>query len=192
VLLALVAQAAVLVAAPSYFSFYSGYLAPAAALAVAATTAGPRRIGSAVGGAALAGAAALTAITVTAHQPAFTTPVRGTDVLARAVEGTDCVMADSPMILIELDALSRGLAHDCPNWVDVTGRTYDVDAPPEHGPQGRLQNARWQADLTAYLLSGDAAILFRPETGADARTVATIRSHPVLVSHEGVTVYRTR
>jgi hypothetical protein len=192
VLVVLVAQAAVIGLAPSYFSFYSGYLAPAAALAVAATMAAPRRIGSSVAGLAVAGAAALTAITVLAHRPAFTTPVHGADVLADAVAGTDCVMADSPMILIQLDALSRGLAHDCPNWVDVTGRTYDVDAPPEHGPQGRVHNARWQADLTSYLLSGDAAILFRAETGADATTVATIRSHPVLVRHGGVTVYRTR
>jgi hypothetical protein len=101
-------------------------------------------------------------------------------------------MADTPMILIQLDVLSRDLARDCPNWIDVTGRTYDVDAPPEHGPQGRVHNTRWQADLTRYLLSGDAAILFRAETGADATTVATLRSHPSLVSHGGVTVYRTR
>jgi alpha-1,2-mannosyltransferase len=192
VLAALLAQAVVLRAAPSYFSFYSGYLAPAAALAVAAAVAGPRRLGGAVAGLAVAGAAALTAVTVVAHRPAFTTPVRGTDVLARGVADSRCVMADTPMILIQLDVLSRDLARDCPNWIDVTGRTYDVDAPPEHGPQGRVHNKRWQADLTRYLLSGDAAILFRAETGADATTVATLRSHPPLVSHGGVTVYRTR
>jgi len=192
VLVALVAQSAVLAAAPSYFSFYSGYLGPAAALAVAATSAAPRRVGTIAGGLAVAGAGALTAVTVVAHRPAFTTPVHGTDVLARGVADTHCVMADSPMILIELDVLSRDLGRGCPNWIDVTGRTYDVDAPPKHGPQGRLHNARWQADLTSYLLSGDAAILFRPETGADATTVATIRSNPVLVRHRGVTVYRTR
>lgn len=189
----LAVQLALVMAVPSYFVFYSGYPGAALALTVAAAASAPHvRLARAVPGAALVAACALTVITGVAHRPAFTTPVRGAADLARAVEGTRCLVSDTPMALIQLNALSRGLANDCPNWIDVTGRTYDVDAPPDDGPQGRLHNAKWQEDLRRYLLSGDAVILFRRETGADAETLRTIRELPVLARSEGLTVYRTR
>ena len=75
--------------------------------------------------------------------------------LARATAHVRCLMSDSPMSLIRLNALSRGLANGCPNWVDVTGRTYGPDRP-RHG-ESRAHNVRWQHDLTTYLRSGDAA-----------------------------------
>lgn len=191
-LLVLAGQLLLLQLAPSYFSFYSGYPAAALALVVAAAAGGAQRWGQVVAGVAVAAAVTLTAIVVTVHRPAFTKPVPGAATLARGVADVDCLMSDSPMALIELNALSRGLAKGCPNWIDVTGRTYDVDAPPDGGPQGRKDNARWQASLTRYLLSGDAALLFRPETGASAETVRAVSSHPVLVRAGRLSVYRTR
>jgi hypothetical protein len=100
--------------------------------------------------------------------------------LAAAAAGSRCVMADSPMALIELNVLSRNFARGCPNWVDVSGRTYDVDASPGNEHTSRPANARWQADLQRYLLSGNAVITIRTATGYDAATKQLLTRLPVL------------
>jgi hypothetical protein len=110
--------------------------------------------------------------------------------LAGRVAHVRCVMADSPMALIELDALSRALADGCPNWVDVSGRTYDVDAPASGGVQSRVRNLKWQADLRRYLLSGNATVVIRGATGIDNATRRVIDRLPVIAHDDGVTVYR--
>ena len=73
-------------------------------------------------------------------------------------------MSDSPMALIGLNALDRNLANGCPNWIDVTGRTYasDMAVRDQDGRRvPRMDNARWQRALREYLLSGDAVIIMR-------------------------------
>jgi hypothetical protein len=98
-------------------------------------------------------------------------------------------MSDSPMALIELDVLSRDLANNCPNWVDVTGRTYDSDALPSGRQEGRAHNTKWQRDLRAYLLGGNATIIIRRQTGLDAATRRLIHNLPVLEKAHGYRVY---
>ena len=185
----LVAQLLVLGLAPSYFTFYDDYAAPALALVTAgaarAIATGAPRLGWA-GPGALAAAAALSAATLV--QPvAVVEPFPGAP-LARAVRHVRCLMTDSPMALIEVNALSRDLANGCPNWVDVTGRTYGQD----NLPRPRPSNPRWQADLLRYLLSGQAILVIRSGTGLSAATWRAIRRHPVLARAGGYTVYLTR
>jgi alpha-1,2-mannosyltransferase len=68
------------------------------------------------------------------------------------------------MALIGLNALDRNLANGCPNWIDVTGRTYasDMNVRGLDGRRvSRTANPRWQQALRDYLLSGDAVIIMR-------------------------------
>jgi hypothetical protein len=185
----LAGQLVVLALSPSYFGHYADYVAATLALVVAAATqsvaAERRRLGWA-GPGCLAGAAVLTAATLA--QPIDVAEPFPTAPLARAVQHVRCLMTDSPMALIEVNALSRDLGNGCRNWVDVTGRTYGADSSPL--PRGR--NPRWQADILRYLLSGQALLVIRPGTGLSAATWRAIRRHPVLAQAGGYTIYLTR
>jgi len=63
----------------------------------------------------------------------------------------------------------------------VTGHTYDHDSYEVAGEEvPRPQNPRWQRDVAAYLLSGQAVIVHRAGTGLSAATGRLVRSGPVL------------
>jgi hypothetical protein len=94
------------------------------------------------------------------------------------------MMSDSPMALIELNALDDSLADGCPDWVDVSGRTYAPDMAVRGLDGRRLSrsaNPRWQQAVRDYLLSGDAVILLRAnDAGISPATQAAIESGEVL------------
>jgi alpha-1,2-mannosyltransferase len=190
-----VAQLLVLLAAPTYFSYYSGYLAAAVALVVAAGAHGIRsnsrsgRLAPIVAVICVFLATAATATALLTRPIKVVAPFPGAP-LAQATAHVRCVVADSPMALIELNVLSRDLAAGCPNWVDVSGRTYDVDAPPNAKPLSRPANAKWQADLRRYLLSGNAMIIIRPATGYSAATRRLFARLPVMVRVGQYSVYQ--
>lgn len=190
------AQLVVLLASPSYFSFYADYLTATAALIVAAAAhsaeaardAGPTRtgrlgrlgrLGRVAAVATVALAVASTATVLLIRPDTAVTPFPSAQ-LARAADRSRCVMADSPMALIELDALSRDFARRCPNWVDVSGRTYDADASLGGQDVTRPANAKWQRDLENYLLSGDAVITIRTATGYSPAARRLLGRLPVL------------
>jgi alpha-1,2-mannosyltransferase len=191
-------QGAVLVAAPSWFSFYTDYAAPAAALtlgagigALSARRAASRHIWwDRYGWLPVAVAAVETVLLVITGRSNVVAPFPRAS-LARAVTSTPCLMSDSAMALIQLNALSPGLAHGCQNWVDVTGKTYGPDKA--RSPTiPRRANAKWQDDVRTYLLSGDAVILVRVDgTGLSRATLAAIRQGGVLAAADGYTIYRT-
>lgn len=201
----LFAQAAVLVAAPSFFVFYLDYLTPAAALCVAAGATwrpvpGRRRIDR-VAARTVASAGFVVVVAVLMAPAVGLWYGRGSSAarypseqLAPAVRHARCVMSDSPMGLILLDSLSRNLANGCRNWVDVTGRTYAPDMVVRR-PGGRRvprdANRVWQRALRDYLLSGDAVIIRRAgDTGMVPGTWEAIRSGGVLAAADGHVVYR--
>jgi hypothetical protein len=188
----LLAGVGVLVAAPSWFLFYTDYLTPAAALCVAtaATALGARReTGLVARPFAIAGVLVVVlALVGSAKSLWYKRPknrsLQFSGQLASAVTRVPCVMSDSPTVLIGLNALDRDLANGCPNWVDVTGRTYAPDMRVR-GPDGRLlsrpANPRWQGALRDYLLSGDAVIVTRAnEEGLSPTTWDAIRAGRVL------------
>jgi alpha-1,2-mannosyltransferase len=193
-----VTQTLVLAAAPSWFSFYADFLTPALALVVAV---GADVVGTSTPVAVLAlrrrGAvrvvrrAGATAGLILLALPLIWLRVgrafpQGS--LAAAASTSSCVMADSPMALIELDALSRSFGARCRNWVDVTGRTYGADS----SNRARTTNARWQRDVRNYLLSGDAFIVIRSGTGLSAATRAELERQPVLARDGQYVIYRGR
>jgi hypothetical protein len=177
----LAAELAVLFAAPAYFSSYSDYVMPAACLcaaAAASTAPGARRarrrtrLGCAW---LLVAAAALIAVRVELITPPTVLAPSPDRYLQRAAASFRCVQSDSPQPLIALNVLSADLAHGCPQWVDVSGRTYDADRPATSLP--RRRNRRWQRDLLRYLRAGQAYVVVdvRRE-GLSPRTLALLRT----------------
>jgi hypothetical protein len=197
----LLVQVAVLAAAPSWFSFYTDYASPAAALTLAAGIGafGARRAAAGrnwldraarYGWVPVAVAALETVLLVVTGRSNVVAPFPRAS-LARAVTDIPCLMSDSAMALIQLNALSPGLARGCQNWVDVTGKTYGPDKPASPGVPRRA-NARWQTDVRGYLLSGTAVIVIRADgTGLSAATAAAIRRGGVLAAAGGYAIYRT-
>jgi alpha-1,2-mannosyltransferase len=183
----------VILAAPSWFHYYCDYLAVALALAVAgaagSTAHRPTAARRVVDWLPVAAVAAVTGL-ILGLGAAVLHPFRGAAQLTRAVAAQRCVMTDSPIAQIELDALSRGLANGCPNWVDVTGLTYGPDRPQYPG-QPRIDNAQWQGDLLRYLRSGNAVILVRHAT-LSAHARAVIHHGGVLARAGGHIVYRVK
>ena len=114
--------------------------------------------------------------------------------LRAAVADVRCVISDSPMALIGLNALSRNLANGCPNWIDVTGRTYasDMNVRGEDGRRvSRVANLRWQQALRDYLLSGDAVIIMRAkDVGIGPSTWEAIVGGGILATDGTHVVYR--
>ena len=200
----LLASAAVLVVGPSWFFSYFDYLTPAAALCIATGAAAMgavrRETGTLVARTcAVAGAIVMVlALVIPARRLWYghdraraSLPSRQ---LTAAVTDVRCVMSDSPMALIGLNALSRNLANGCPNWIDVTGRTYasDMDVRSEDGRRvSRLANPRWQQALRTYLLSGDAVIIMRAkQVGISSSTWEAIVSGDILATDGVHSIYR--
>jgi hypothetical protein len=110
--------------------------------------------------------------------------------LGAAAHDQRCVLSDTPITLIHMNVLSRDLRNGCRTWVDVTGHTYDRGL--SLGPHGRhlprTKNPAWQRQVVAYLTSGDAVILARPDTGLSAATRRTIARWPILAEVDGYTL----
>jgi alpha-1,2-mannosyltransferase len=208
-----VAQVAVLLIAPSFYWFYADYAAPGAALVLAVAAHQVSRAHSR----ARARAATESRAERAARRWAWRLPVIafGTAVAAMAfglmpvravppgrgsrltplVSAARCVTSDSPMLLIRMNVLSRDLERGCQVWVDVSGTVLGPDAVTA-GRDRRavppLRNRRWQRDVTRYLLSGDATMVVRPQTGLNAASWRLIRAHGVLATSGNIIIYRTR
>lgn len=182
----------VLFAAPSWFEYYSDYLAVGLALCVGAGAAalpGSRRHRLLRGPALLLTATMLVITTaVTVSGSAAIRPYAGAAALTRAIRDVPCVMTNYTTVLIRLDALTRGLADGCPNWIDVDGRTYGPDKAP--GP--RSTNRKWHRALLRYLRSGDAIVLSNPARSGITGELAAIKRGGVLARAGGHVVYRVR
>ncbi len=199
----LLASGGVLVAAPSWFFSYANYLTPAAALCVATGAAAVGVVRRETGrlftrACAVAGAVVVVlALVIPAKwlwygrdKARASLPSRQ---LTSAVSNVRCVMSDSPMALIGLNALDRNLANGCPNWIDVTGRTYasDMTVRDQDGRRvSRIANPRWQRALRDYLLSGDAVIIMRArDVGLSPTTWEAILGGGVLATDGAHVIY---
>lgn len=200
----LLTMGGVLVVGPSWFFSYIDYLTPAAALCVATGGAAigvvRRKAGALLAGACtVAGAIVVVlALVVPATRLWYGQGKARASLpsaqLTSAVTNVRCVMSDSPMALIGLNALHRNLANGCQNWIDVTGRTYASDMKVR-GQDGsrvpRIANPRWQQVLRDYLLAGDAVIIMRAQdVGVSPTTWDAIRAGGILATDGAHVVYR--
>ena len=196
----LVACGGVLVAAPSFFAYYTDYLTPAAALCIATGAASVACKRGRSGRVPLvAGTLAIALLLIVPakalwYQTRATSASRSPGQLASAVSNAECVMSDSPMALIQLNVLDRTLADGCPDWVDVTGRTYapDMSLRGRGGSRvARAANTKWQRAVRDYLLSGNAVVVLRPrDAGISPSTLGDIAAGGVLATDGVHTIYR--
>jgi hypothetical protein len=169
----------VLLLSPSYFSHYAAFLAPALAVVVGI---GVERLVRIVRHPPLQ----VTVVTLAllgfallnrhADLARTSEPIPADDLRPAAAQVAGCITSDDPLTLAELNVLSRDFRRGCEVWVDVTGHTYDRDklmlAPGRAVP--RPLNPKWQRDVKAYLLSGDALIIHRNGTGLADATVRAL------------------
>jgi alpha-1,2-mannosyltransferase len=180
----------VLLAAPSLFGFYADFAAVPVALTVAAATQALRRPAWVGGYLPAAGAAAVSAAVLVTGTFHATSSWGQSGRLIADVAGVPCVMSDAPAGLIELDALDRSFADGCPDWVDVTGRTY---ISPDRSSIPRSRSPRWHHDILRYLRSGQAIFLVRRAgTGIDRRTLHALERYGAVARVPGHAVYRVR
>jgi hypothetical protein len=111
-------------------------------------------------------------------------------VLQASVASARCVQSDTPIALIQLDVLSRDLAHGCQLWVDVIGRTYQPPLKPtgvvDGRPAVRRTYAPWQQALGQYLLSGSAVVVLDPHAaGIAASTLRLVERGPAFADDDG-------
>jgi hypothetical protein len=182
-------QLAVLLLAPPWFPYYTDYLAVPVAMTIAAAAMRPaeRRAGALAAWLPLVAASTVTALVI-GLATWVSVPFHGAETLSSKVAHVRCVMSDSPMALIELNALSRGLAAGCPDWIDDTGVTYGAD----QAGGTRSHDPLWQRAATHYLRSGGAVILFRAPraAGLDLRTRRKITENGLLDAAGGHRIYR--
>lgn len=186
-ILVVVAQLAVLMAAPSWFPYYSDYLGVGLAVIVGAAAVAVRREHL-----TRTPAAALTAIVlaitclVTITGAGAIPRYAGALALTRAVRDDRCVMSTNPTVLLRVNALSRGLAAGCPNWIDVSGRLMGPDSPSRL----KAQHRTWSEVLAHYLSSGDALIVWGPHTRTLQRVRSQVATGGVIAQAGGHDVYR--
>ncbi|MCU1473266.1 MAG: hypothetical protein JWQ92_1334 [Amnibacterium sp.] len=175
----------VLLVSPSFFLHYAALSAPWVVLTVAVGVSRmlravrSRRVRALLAMVLLAALVTLNLREVQLSRPSSPIPAAALRPAAQQVAG--CVVSDDPQILAALDVLSRDLSHHCTVWPDVTGYTYDRDSVRVAGHVVvRKQNAAWQADVTHYLLSGEAVVIHRSATELDAASTRSVDSGRVL------------
>lgn len=192
-------QTLLLLRAPSWFPFYADYLAPTAALCLAAAV-GPsgsrerrwvRPLAMAVPGLCTVIVAASTLTYLADGKVGAVWPAPATSLAADASQ-VHCVMSNSPMGLILIDSLSRDLGDGCPNWVDVSGREFGIGPGPSSHGASHLTWDQWQPVLRKYLFSGQAVVLVtRSGSLLDYQTRTELARSGILARSGGGVLYRT-
>jgi hypothetical protein len=191
--LLLATQVLVLLTAPIYFPYYGDFVGVSLSLAVAASA---RPIGRHLGAMPWPGllpAAALVSLglLLTAPRPSTVEHPWDREALTEATRGVPCIVADTPKVLIDLDALDRSFAAGCPNWVDFQGVGHGGLAPDVFVQAGTASPA-WRREMMRYFRSGDAVVISDPNVRVflgPARVRALTRG-PVVAESQGLVVHR--
>ncbi|HKC26872.1 MAG TPA: hypothetical protein VKB75_02565, partial [Jatrophihabitans sp.] len=174
-------------ATSTWFYTYCDYLAVPLALVVAAAASRARLPAFAQ----VTFAALTTVVTFANGGLHMVAPLTGSKPLADGVANIRCVVSDTPMTLIQLNALDRSFTGDCENWVDLTGVWHGAGPNPEDRTQPGQVNETWSTDLCRYLTSGDAVIISAGSWSVIGHDCAArIRHSPVIVRVGKEVVYR--
>jgi len=199
IVVVLLAQLVQLGAEPSWFTFYADFITVPLALLIAAAAAPAvrERVGAvpplerARIGKAPVGVAVALLVLLALALPRTLIESFPRARLAKAVATSRCVMSDSPMALIELDALARSFRPGCRNWVDVTGDRYEIDRLHRHAPRG-ANYMQYNRDMLAYLSTGDALIFMHDPKmiGLGESTIYQLERGGVLATAGQFTIFR--
>jgi alpha-1,2-mannosyltransferase len=189
-----VLQTSYLLIAPNFYSHYSAWIAPAAAIvlgtaaALAIETGQRYRVGTLVYAGCIAVAVAL-ALGIPRHQGVALQQAR----LELDLDGARCVSADAPDLLLVTTGLRRDIANRCRLVLDPTGTSYETDRGHlATGPVGhsRLGAPGYQLAMEEYYDDSNAAMFTRK--GADGLTAGTQEEIsdelPIVVDRGTVTV----
>jgi hypothetical protein len=191
----LIAQMTYLLLAPTFYSHYSAWIAPAAAIilgtAAAVAIGAAARYRSVVGVARVGylGIIAALVIGIPRHQGVV---LQGAGI-ARDLDGAHCVSADAPDLLVVTSRLRRDIDDRCQLVVDPTGLSYETDRghlSPGSVAEARLHAPGYQVAMEEYYDDSNAAMFTRDS--ADGLTAATREEIsdelPVVVQQGSVTI----
>jgi alpha-1,2-mannosyltransferase len=191
-----IVQTIVLLSTPSFFDDYPSFVAPAATLVIGTGLAeltillgrrGWRPMLRISWGVALA----ILAIGSMGRKEGAPLPVSE---IERDVASARCVVADSPALLILTSTLRRDLDARCAIVFDPTGTSYDTDRGrlrPGPGGASRRQAPGYQAAMTEWYTSGDAALFVRPKSnGLSTTTQAAIERRLPVELRRGAVIVR--
>ncbi len=188
-------EAGYLLVAPNFFTHYSAWLAPAAAIVLG--TAASLAIRAVERSRPLVTLARVGAVAVVAAMAIAVPRQQGTIIERTALEvdirNARCVSADDPELLIETSALKRDLRDGCQLIVDPTGTSYETDRGRlAAGPVGkaRLGAPGYQFAMEEWYDDSNAALFARGTAdGLDPATREEIADElPVVVDQGNVTV----
>jgi len=188
----LVGQTLVILASPSWFTFYTDYTAVALALVVTTALDAPvrarRRVGSRVPWFAAVALVGLGVATLITTGSAVVAPVTNLGRLTAVAADQRCVMARTPAMLILTDSLDRSFGPRCRDWVDAMGLALDPTGMPSF--RGLPRHQPWDAAYRHYLLSGQALIVFKDDRLPTGVTRKLTRDR-VLARDNAMTIYST-
>ena len=191
----LVLETVVFLVTPTWFYTYSDFLAVPLALTVASAATGSTRrsLGAGVPAGLTAFAALVTVITFAHGGLHMVARFHGTAALRSRTAGIRCIVSDTPMTLIRLDALDRSFDPGCTNWVDLTGVAHGGGPDPADFTRIGQRNPRYSADLCRYFTAGDAVVITPGSWQLlTPQCVARIRTSPVIARSGTDVVYRIR
>lgn len=191
----LAAEVVVLFAAPTYFPYYGDFVGVALALVIAAAARPARWSLRPFPWAFLWPVAAAFTLALLLTTPRASSVVDPPDdaALIHATKDIGCIVADTPRLLIDLDALDRSFENGCPNWVDFQGVGHGAGPDPAAYIVGPHATRAWKEIMTRYFLSGDAVALSDPNVRdllGESR-VRLVTSGQLVAESHGVTVYLT-
>lgn len=194
----LVAQLLQIAVEPSFFTFYADFITVALALMVAMAVApAPQRVVTTtrlwqrVGALSLAVELAM-AISLVWLQPRNLVEPFPSNQLRAAGERFRCVISDSPLALIDMNVLSPEFHRGCADIVDIVGLHMDLlRGHPRADPAVTRQ---WNADMLAYLRSGDAVVLVRKPRALELWnvTMRKIERDGLVAKYQQRPLYRVR
>jgi alpha-1,2-mannosyltransferase len=159
----------VLLFLPVFFGHYKGWLAPGGSLAIGASVAtilgsfGADHRRTIAARAAYGLVLMVLVLAAVIHRQGSPLPIALVDA---KIANARCVTADSPVLLVETEALRRDLDGHCPLKLDPTGTSYDTDRNMGPGIKpSRIHLPEYQQAMTEYYGSGDAALFARQRTG---------------------------
>jgi len=114
-------------------------------------------------------------------------PIEGRSEIAATLAAHDCTTSELPTVLVQVDAMTRGLAHGCPNWVDVTAPR--MVEPALAGPGS---GTAWRSTLVDYLAGGDAILVTGRRIGLTHHDLETLAEGRDVVRLGTTAVYLPR